>query len=288
MTEIIKEEIIEVILPIKQESPNRIKRESPRKRIKTEDSPRKRRVNQDDIEDFVPPNWRAQYALLEEQRETGPVAPVDTMGCNSHTHIDLQTARFHALVSLMLSAQCKDTINALTMTTLKQVLPRGLTVHDILEIEESALRDLIRPCGLHNRKAKYIKSAATMLHEQFNDDVPQSITEILLLPGVGPKMGYLLLSTAWGVVDGIGVDTHVHRISNLLQWVATSTPEQTRVALQGWLDRDKWIAVNHLMVGLGQTVCLPRGRKCSQCKISPLCPSVVADSPRKVKVKSED
>lgn len=109
------------------------------------------------------------------------------------------------------------------------------------------------------------------------------------LPGVGPKMAYLTMSAAWGKDLGIGVDVHVHRITNLWGWHKTQTPEQTRKALEAWLPREKWHDVNNLLVGFGQTVCLPVGRKCGACKLGVrgLCPSSVVARGAKVRVKKE-
>lgn len=98
------------------------------------------------------------------------------------------------------------------------------------------------------------------------------------------------MSAAWGRDEGIGVDVHVHRITNLWGWHETSTPEQTRAELEAWLPREKWHDINHLLVGLGQTICLPVGRKCGDCDLAAerLCPSAqVAKSPVKKKVKKE-
>lgn len=83
-------------------------------------------------------------------------------------------------------------------------------------------------------------------------------------------MAYLCLSHAWGRTEGIGVDVHVHRITNLWGWHAggkTKTPEETRLALQSWLPRDRWREINGLLVGLGQSVCLPQGSRCGDCDI---------------------
>jgi endonuclease III len=98
------------------------------------------------------------------------------------------------------------------------------------------------------------------------------------------------MSAAWGRDEGIGVDVHVHRITNLWGWHKTSTPEQTRAELEAWLPKEKWHDINHLLVGFGQTICLPVGRKCGECDLATqgLCPSaeVRKASPKK-KVKKE-
>jgi endonuclease-3 len=100
---------------------------------------------------------------------------------------------------------------------------------------------------------------------------------MMSLPGVGPKMSYLLMSCAWGRHEGIGVDVHVHRITNLWGWHKTKNPEETRAALQSWLPKDKWHEINWLLVGFGQAICLPVGRKCGSCTVGlqGLCPSAV-------------
>lgn len=76
------------------------------------------------------------------------------------------------------------------------------------------------------------------------------------------------MSAAWNNTQGIGVDVHVHRIANMWGWVNTGTPEGTREALEAWLPRERWREINHLLVGFGQSVCLPRGRKCGGCSLA--------------------
>lgn len=93
------------------------------------------------------------------------------------------------------------------------------------------------------------------------------------MPGVGPKMGHILMNVAWGRAEGIGVDVHVHRISNRLKWVKSNTPEQTRVQLESWLPKEYWPTINKTLVGFGQTICRPVGPKCNDCYVSEYCPS---------------
>jgi len=100
------------------------------------------------------------------------------------------------------------------------------------------------------------------------------------------------MSAAWGRDEGIGVDVHVHRITNLWGWCKTKGPEETRKSLEGWLPKSKWNEINHLLVGFGQTVCLPVGRKCGECKLADrgLCPSAVVGRriKRETVVKEEE
>ena len=203
-----------------------------------------------------------------------------------------QDKRFQTLIALMLSSQTKDTTNAIAMRRLQTELPApGLTLENILAVEPAKLNEMIFVVGFHNNKTKYIKAAALILRDQYGGDIPDTIEGLMSLPGVGPKMAYLCLSAAWGRTEGIGVDVHVHRITNLWGWHKTKGPEETRAALEAWLPKDKWHEINHLLVGFGQTICLPVGRKCGKCTLSErrLCPSAVVEKKTVVKrVKREE
>ena len=124
---------------------------------------------------------------------------------------------------------------------------------------------------LTSPRRRYIKQAAVILRDQHGGDIPDTIEGLTALPGVGPKMAHLCMSAehGWNRVEGIGVDVHVHRITNLWGWQAppSKNPEETRLALQAWLPRDRWKEINWLLVGFGQKVCLPVGRRCGDCEV---------------------
>ena len=122
----------------------------------------------------------------------------------------------------MLSSQTKDTTNAIAMRRLQTELPfPGLTLENILEVDPIRLNEMIFVVGFHNNKTRYIKAAALMLRDNFAGDIPDTVGGLMSLPGVGPKMAYLCMSAAWGRTEGIGVDVHVHRITNLWGWHKT-------------------------------------------------------------------
>jgi endonuclease-3 len=230
------------------------------------------------VEIHPPNHWREVYALVKEMRITGPArnAAVDTMGCSrlAQDTVSPRDKRYQTLTALMLSSQTKDTTNALAMRRLQTELPphspgasAGLNLENILAVEPDVLNELIWAVGFHNNKTKYIKAAAVILRDQYGSDIPDTIEGLMSLPGVGPKMAYLCMSAAWGRVEGIGVDVHVHRITNLWGWHATKGPEETRLALQKWLPKELWGEINWLLVGFGQTVCLPVGRRCGECEV---------------------
>ncbi|KAI1271233.1 DNA glycosylase [Xylaria sp. FL0933] len=238
----------------------------------------------------APTGWEEMYAVVQSMRGEGGAAsnaPVDTMGCE---RLALPTAsprdqRFQTLVALMLSSQTKDTVNAIAMHRLQTELPPhapgappGLNLENILAVSPAHLNELIYAVGFHNNKTKYLQQAAAICRDAHGGDIPDTIEGLVSLPGVGPKMAHLCLSAAWGRTEGIGVDVHVHRITNLWRWHGTGgskNPEDTRVKLESWLPRDRWREINTLLVGLGQTVCLHVGRRCGDCELGlkGLCPA---------------
>ena len=226
-----------------------------------------------------PSDWEEMYNVVKAMRMPGAAAypaAVDTMGCErlADPEASPRDQRFHTLIALMLSSQTKDTVNAVAMKRLKTELPPwkegepwGLNLENVLAVEPQVLNEMIWAVGFHNNKTKYIKKAAEILRDNWKGDIPDTIEGLTSLPGVGPKMAYLCLSAAWDKTEGIGVDVHVHRITNLWGWHKTNNPENTRHALESWLPRDRWREINWLLVGLGQTICLPQGRKCGECEL---------------------
>lgn len=267
----------------KASTPNAKPRRQPAKRIKGPNGT---------VTVQPPTDWEKVYNMTAAMRKR-VLAPVDTMGCESlhEVHRSPRDQRLQILTSLMLSSQTKDTVTAAAIENLQKNLPGGLNLEALLSVEPAELNDLISKVGFHNNKTKYIKQTAIILRDDWKSDIPDSIDGLVSLPGVGPKMAYLCMSAAWGRDEGIGVDVHVHRITNLWRWHKTNTPEQTRLELESWLPKEKWHDINHLLVGFGQTICLPVGRKCDQCDLATekLCPSRQASktSPVKKKVKTE-
>ncbi|ESK85193.1 dna-(apurinic or apyrimidinic site) lyase [Moniliophthora roreri MCA 2997] len=246
----------------------------------------------------APENWRQVYDKIKEMRK-GIVAPVDTMGCDQAQlkEVDPKNRRFSTLVSLMLSSQTKDEVTDAAVSQLRTALGGSISVEGVIAADEATVSNAIGKVGFWRRKTQYLKQAAVRLRDEFDSDVPKTVDELCSLPGVGPKMAFLALQVAWNLNHGIGVDVHVHRITNRLGWhkPPTKNPEETRLNLQSWLPTEFHPEINHMLVGFGQTVCLPVRPRCDQCVLSTdgLCPSAQLPKTKKAKkvkteVKTED
>lgn len=217
-----------------------------------------------------PQKWKVIYNHVKEMRKN-IFAPVDGMPGEERgeKQKDPKTERFHLLIALMLSSQTRDEVNMEAMSRLKTELKGGLNLESVLNTSEKEIDEMIHKVGFHNRKSKYIKDTCKILQEKFHGDVPDTLEGVMSLPGVGPKMAHLFMPRAWGKVEGIGVDVHVHRLAQMWDWVPKSEdPEKTRKALESWLPKELWLEINPMLVGFGQVICKPRAHNCQQCTLA--------------------
>ncbi|KAH7890083.1 DNA glycosylase [Phlebopus sp. FC_14] len=250
------------------------------------ESPKKMKVVRQslDVPHPAPMRWKEAYDAIKEMRSR-IVAPVDTMGCEQaqYKEQDPKNQRFATLISLMLSSQTKDEVTDAAVAKLRSALGGSISVDALIAADETAISEAIAKVGFWRRKTQYIRQTAQRLRDNFESDVPKTVDELCSLPGVGPKMAFLALQVAWKLNVGIGVDVHVHRITNRLGWHRreTKNPEETRLNLQSWLPKELHGEINHLLVGFGQMVCLPLGPKCDSCTLSSegLCPSARTPKP---------
>ncbi len=171
------------------------------------------------------------------------------------------------LVSCLLSLRTKDSTTLPASERLFQLAdsPKAMVELSVTDIER-----MIFPVGFYHTKARRIRELSAVLLEKFNGQVPETLEELLSFNGVGRKTANLVLVEGFGK-DGLCVDTHVHRISNRLGFVATVSPEKTEQALREKLPRKFWKEYNALLVLWGQNVCRPVSPKCSACPVSPWC-----------------
>ena len=180
------------------------------------------------------------------------------------------TTPFEMVVAVMLSAQCTDErVNKVTPSLFK----RCKTIEDFANIDLKELENIIRSCGFYKNKAKNIKLCSKQVLENFNGEVPQTMDELLTLAGVGRKSANVILLEAFGVAEGIAVDTHAKRISNKIGLSTHSDPEKIEQDLLKIFPKKYLKDVNHLFVWHGRNTCIARKPLCEKCTVKDYCKS---------------
>lgn len=171
-------------------------------------------------------------------------------------------------VATILSAQCTDVrVNLVTPALFKAFpTPKAMAEASLPEIEE-----LIRTTGFFRNKAKSIQGAAKRVVEEFGGKIPQTMEEILRLPGVARKTANVVLGSWYGIALGVVVDTHVMRISRRLELTKQTTPEKIERDLMKIIPKDRWISFSHEVIHHGRQVCIARKPRCIDCSLEKLC-----------------
>jgi endonuclease-3 len=174
---------------------------------------------------------------------------------------------YRVLVCGILSARSKD---EKTVPVCRKLFEKYPDAESLLKAPLEDIEETLKGIGLYRQKARYLKEAVRLLVEQYNGKLPDRLEELVKFPGVGRKIANIILIHAFGK-DTIAVDTHVHRIANLLGLVSTKTPEQTERELKKITPKALWREINYLLVGFGQTICKPKNPDCKKCPIKELC-----------------
>ncbi len=174
------------------------------------------------------------------------------------------------LVATILSAQCTDVrVNMVTPELFRRFpTPAAMAKAKLPELEE-----LIKTTGFFRNKAKSIQGAAKKITEEFNGQVPQTLAELITIPGAARKTANVVLGVSFGKAEGIVVDTHVFRISRRLELAKGDTPQKVEQELMKVIPRDHWISFSHQVIHHGRQVCAARSPKCSKCNLETLCRS---------------
>lgn len=174
------------------------------------------------------------------------------------------------LVATMLSAQCTDErVNKVT----KDLFKRYRTAEDYANADLSELEEAIRPTGFYRAKARNLKRAATILVERFGSEVPREMDALLELPGVARKTANIVLANAYGIIEGIAVDTHVRRLSRRLGLTDEEDQDAIERDLMEAVPREYWNRITYLLMEHGRRVCKARRPACGACALSKICPS---------------
>ncbi|HPA82092.1 MAG TPA: endonuclease III [Thermoanaerobaculales bacterium] len=174
------------------------------------------------------------------------------------------------LVSCVISLRTRDQVTAVASRRLLELAPDP---GRLAALPERTIAKAIYPAGFYPTKARQLRQIGRTLEERHGGAVPADEAALLALPGVGRKTANLVLGLAFGI-PAICVDTHVHRISNRLGVVETSSPHATELALQTALPRALWIPINDLLVTFGQNRCHPVSPRCTGCPLDDLCPRI--------------
>lgn len=174
------------------------------------------------------------------------------------------------LVAAVLSAQATDKkVNEVT----RQLFRRYRTAKDYAYADPGELEQDIRATGFYHHKARSIINAARMIEERFGGQVPDSMYELLTLPGVGSKTANVILYNAFGKQEGIAVDTHVRRLSRRLGLTQSTDPDKIEQDLMTLVPRERWGQFTYLLIEHGRAVCTARKPACNKCILNDLCPS---------------
>lgn len=180
------------------------------------------------------------------------------------------TAPFEQLVACIISIRTYDEV---MLPTARRLFARARTPLAVSRLTPQEIDELIRACSFHERKARQIHAIARRVVEDFDGQLPCNAEVLLTLGGVGPKCANLVLGIACGQPH-IGVDIHVHRVTNRWGYVQTRTPEQTIAALEAKLPRRYWVEINELLVPFGKHICTGILPRCSECPVLEYCQQV--------------
>lgn len=190
-----------------------------------------------------------------------------------HLYPDAQCALHHKnafqlLVATILSAQCTDErVNKVT----PQLFKKYPGPRDFATLDQKMLEEDIRSTGFFRNKAKNIIGAAKKIVDDFGGKVPQSMEEMLTLPGVARKTANVVLGTAFGIPTGVVVDTHVFRIAHRLNLSNGKGPENVEQDLINLVPKDRWITFGHQVIWFGRKICQARKPLCVECPLEPIC-----------------
>lgn len=174
------------------------------------------------------------------------------------------------MVATILSAQCTDErVNSVT----PKLFQKYSSVEAFAEANLNELARDIFTTGFHNSKAKSIRNSARMILEQYEGKVPATLDELVKLPGVGRKTASVVLGNAFGIAEGIVVDTHVGRISRLLGLTKEKDPTRIENDLMEIIPHKDWIDFSHMLILHGRAICVARRPDCGCCFLKKLCPS---------------
>ena len=188
---------------------------------------------------------------------------------DAHVALDF-TNPLECLVATILSAQCTDErVNMVTATLFKKYAK----AEDYLKVPEAELAADIKPTGFFNQKTKSIRGACARIVEVYGGVVPSTMEDLITLPGVARKTANIVLGNAYGIVEGIAVDTHVRRVGERLGFTTQRDPNKIEQDLMRLIPRKRWFDFTYVIIDHGRATCVARTPRCAECPVNDLCPS---------------
>jgi endonuclease-3 len=188
---------------------------------------------------------------------------------DAHVALDF-TNPLECLIATILSAQCTDErVNMVTKTLFKKYRKAA----DYLAVPDAELAADIKPTGFFNQKTKSVRGACARIVEVYDGKVPDTMEELITLPGVARKTANIVLGNSYDVVVGIAVDTHVRRVGERLGFTERTDPNKIEQDLMRLIPEERWFGFTYVIIDHGRATCVARKPRCGECPVNDLCPS---------------
>ncbi len=215
---------------------------------------------------------RPTPSAAERERAARIVAILRELYPDAKCSLDFSTP-LELLVATMLSAQCTD--ERVNMVT-KSLFKKYRSAEDYASANPEELEQDVKQTGFYRNKAKHIREASALISERYGGEVPRTMEELTTLPGVARKTANVVMGNAYGVVEGVVVDTHVGRIARRLGLTASDDPVKVEQDLMALLPQSDWLDLSHMLIMHGRMICQARKPLCAECALAPLCPTARA------------
>jgi endonuclease-3 len=221
----------------------------------------------------TPPTYTGP-APKSPQQVTGILEELRVLYPNAKYELNFSTP-LELFVATQLAAQCTDErVNAVT----EKLFKKYQSAEDYANVSQEEFEQDIKPTGFYRNKAKNIRAACQYLVRYYGGEVPKTMAEMLKLPGVARKTANVVLGNAFGISEGIIVDTHVDRLSHRFGWANQNKIENIEQELMRFIPRQEWLSFAHRTIYHGRAVCHAREPLCGQCTLAKFCPSAFQDS----------
>ncbi|MDE3231551.1 MAG: endonuclease III [Chloroflexota bacterium] len=215
------------------------------------------------------PDAKTLPSAAERKRAAAIVTELRRLYPDARTSLDF-TNPLELLVATMLSAQCTD--ERVNMVT-KSLFKKYRTAEDYANADPETLEQDIKQTGFYRNKAKHLREAGQMIVERYGGVVPKTMDELITLPGVARKTANVVMGNAYGIVEGVVVDTHVGRLARRLGLTESEDPVKVEQDLMALLPQSDWLDLSHMLILHGRAVCQARKPLCEVCSLVPLCPT---------------